>query len=36
VRIVSFEVVPHSRLYSHAKRWPESFEGDDGETEDEP
>ena len=34
VRIVSFEVVPHSRQYSHAKRWPESFEGADGEAKD--
>ena len=33
-RIVSFEVVPHSRRYSYAKRWPESFEGKDGEAKD--
>ena len=33
-RIVSFEVLPHSVGYGHSARWPESFEGEDGEAKD--
>ena len=34
IRIVSFEVVPHSVKYAHDKKWPEGFEGADGEAKD--
>lgn len=34
VRIVSFEVVPHSVRWTHDVKWPEGFEGADGEAKD--